>query len=98
MTTTQLEPGDLSTLSAFELGRLLNEIDKSMDPLTLEAIDAEKTLTEAEIRLLYFPEDLGAKASFKAARCRIKVTKLEMGALKSRQLRIQSILKSMRDA
>jgi hypothetical protein len=98
MTQAPLEPGDLSTLSAFELGHLLNEVKKKMDPVTVRAIAAEKSFTLADTTLLYFPDNIEAQASLKAAKCAIKVAKLEMQSLNREQSRIQSILKSMRDA
>lgn len=93
-----LKPGDLSTLSAFQLGRLLNEIDRGMDVATEEAKDAETEFSKAETTLLYKPNDIDAQAQVKIQRGRRKVAQLELTRLKSRQSRIQSILRAMTHA
>jgi hypothetical protein len=89
-----LKPGDLTTLSAFELGALLNKIDTALGPMVQEANEVEKAATEASVKLIYYPDDREAKVALKIANGRLNVIKRNMRHLDKRQLRIQSILKS----
>jgi hypothetical protein len=68
-----LKPGDLTTLSAFELGALLNKIDTALGPLVKEANEAEETATKASVQLIYYPDDIEAKVQLKIANGRLNV-------------------------
>jgi hypothetical protein len=88
-------PGDLTVLSARELGLLLNEIDRDMELIAPQQVEAEKALARAETVLLFEPDNKSAKADRIRERGSLKALGHQARALRMRQSRIQSILKTM---
>jgi hypothetical protein len=87
--------GDLTALSARDLGLLLNEIDSDMELIAPQQVEAEKALAKAETILLYDSENKSAKADRIRERAALKALGHQARALRMRQSRIQSILKSL---
>lgn len=89
-----LQPKEISKLSAYELGEELNKIDHDQAAFTEAANLAEKSLAEAETRLLYFPDDRDAKAQAKIHRATLRAAVRQLSMLNKRQSRIQTILRT----
>lgn len=86
---------ELTKLSAFELGQELNKIDSDVEAFTRTAATAQRALAEAEVRVLYQPEDIDSKAQVKIQRALFTSAKLQLSQLSKRQSRIQTLLRTM---
>lgn len=94
MSTTASEQGqELAALSAFELSRILSDIDDEMGRLVSEANAAEAALAKAETILIFEPANLQAKVDAKRERRLLNVAERTMKSLRHRQSRVQSLLK-----
>lgn len=92
---TDVAVGDLTTLSARDLGLLLNEIDRDMDKIAPQQVEAEKALARAETVLLFEPDNKSAKADRIRERAALKALGHQARASRMRQSRIQSILRTV---
>jgi hypothetical protein len=90
-----LEARELSTLGAFELGQLLNEIDHDAAAFTEAAVNALHAQIECEKLLLDNENDPRVKTQLRIYRATEKAARTQLSALNKRQSRIQSILKSI---
>lgn len=94
-TPSALTGKELSSLSAFELGVMLNEIDEQEATFSQIAIDAERALGDAEEQAILHPDDRSLRASIRKMTRNLKAVDRQLSALSKKQKRIQSLLKSM---
>jgi hypothetical protein len=89
------EAVELSTLSAYELGQMLNDIDMQHGLFSQVAVDAERALGNAESQVIRNPEDRETRALARQLRGNLNAAKIQLAYLNKRQGRIQSLLRSM---
>jgi hypothetical protein len=94
-TSDALDARELSTLGAFELGKMLNEIDHDAAAFTAEAVRSIRAQGECEKLLLSDPNDQQVKTQLRIYRTTEKAARLQLSSLNKRQSRVQSILKSI---
>lgn len=87
--------GELSTLTAFELGQELNKIDVDYDKLTPAAVTLEKALGQAEDELERHPDDRDLRGKVKKAKRELSAIDRQIKHLNKRQSRIQSLIRAM---
>lgn len=90
-----LDPRELTTLDAIELGHLLNEIDQQTAAFTRVATNGWRALGEAESELVLRPDNPQLQALVKRTRANIKAASIQLSALRLRQSRIQTILRTL---
>lgn len=89
-----LEPVELSKLSAFELGELLNDVDMQMAAFSRCATDAARALGDAEGDL-ELHDNPQTRSLCKRLRGQLKAAEIQLRYLKNRQSRIQTLLRTM---
>lgn len=90
-----LDPVELSSLSVYELGQILNDIDLQHAAFSKVAIDAERALGDAEADTIRNPDNRELKAQARRLKGQLNAAKIQLQALNKRQSRIQSLLRSM---
>jgi hypothetical protein len=88
-------PGELRALSGVELGGLLSDIDAQIPPLVDASKAAIKALAVAETTLVYAPDDREARAARILHKATLKAIEIDLRALRSRQSRIQTIVRTI---
>lgn len=89
-----LDPVELTKLSAFELGALLNDIDMQYAAFSKCAVDAARALGNAEGDL-ELHDDPTTRSLVKRLKGQLKAAEIQLRFLSKRQSRIQTILRTM---
>jgi vacuolar-type H+-ATPase subunit E/Vma4 len=90
-----LHAAELTSLSHYELGHLLNEIDEQRGVYSKIVVDAERALGKAESQVIREPNDRETKALARQIRGNLNAAKAQLSYLNKRQSLIQSVMRAM---